>query len=637
MKHDQDLCVECAYVGTCNGQPADDCDLMNLVEFEAALNDRLAKLDDQFSTINDVLNEKKEAFKEMYRRNPKLSHDEAISFLQATNEAFDLTNPDGSLQQNTMQEQLTDLQDQLVQLQEQLARQHEISAEAEEMRAQLVDQKNQLDNKCHGLEQRLNEEKLKSQTLFEAIINLQAREKGLEGQLVEKEVARQNLEAEKISLEKKWDRRQEDLVQTNDKLVKTQREKTNLEQGFEELQSSLSRAERRNEELQSALDNETREKFNLVQELKKVNSNLQDDIAAEYSEVEDSEVEDFEAEDFEADVEIRRLKRHLKEIQKRLQRRNEVLKSALDNETRVKSNLVEEVKKLNSKLEDEIEKLTRDLNEDSEAEDSDAGDSDAEDSETDGEIRRLEGNLKEIQKRLQRRNEEVLSALDNKAREKSFLIGELKKVNSNLRILTRKDSGSEDSGSEDSESEYFDAEDSIVEDSEADGELRRLKGNLKDVMSALDKKERVKSFLIGELKKVNSNLRILTRNDSESEYSESEDSEAEDFETDGEMRRLEGHLEEIQKRVRDAIRVKSEQTMRIKSLNATEQIIICDSFSDDNVGVTVSSCKRSVKKCGYIGYCFLNHPKIEKNQILKWSLRVPKFLFGYIGMVIILE
>jgi len=52
---------------------------------------------------------------------------------------------------------------------------------------------------------------------------------------------------------------------------------------------------------------------------------------------------------------------------------------------------------------------------------------------------------------------------------------------------------------------------------------------------------------------------------------------------------------------------------------------------------TVSSCKRSIKKYAMLGYCFLNHPKIKKNQILKWSLRVPKFEYGLIGMVIILE
>ena len=86
MKHDQNLCFECAYVGTCDGKAADDCDLMNLTEFETALNKRLETLNEQFSRISDVLKMKKEAFVEMYRKNPKISHDELVSFLQATNE-----------------------------------------------------------------------------------------------------------------------------------------------------------------------------------------------------------------------------------------------------------------------------------------------------------------------------------------------------------------------------------------------------------------------------------------------------------------------------------------------------------------------------------------------------------------------
>ena len=70
----------------------------------------------------------------------------------------------------------------------------------------------------------------------------------------------------------------------------------------------------------------------------------------------------------------------------------------------------------------------------------------------------------------------------------------------------------------------------------------------------------------------------------------------------------------------------------------SKQTIVCDRFSDDNKNVTVSSCKRLVKRdaTGH-GYCFIKHPKIKKNQILKWSLRVPKFRYGYLGMVIILE
>ena len=65
-----------------------------------------------------------------------------------------------------------------------------------------------------------------------------------------------------------------------------------------------------------------------------------------------------------------------------------------------------------------------------------------------------------------------------------------------------------------------------------------------------------------------------------------------------------------------------------------EKEFVCESFSETKKNVIVSSCKRSVKSSAY-GYCFINHPPIGKNQILKWSLRVPKFGNGIIGIVII--
>ena len=78
------------------------------------------------------------------------------------------------------------------------------------------------------------------------------------------------------------------------------------------------------------------------------------------------------------------------------------------------------------------------------------------------------------------------------------------------------------------------------------------------------------------------------------------------------------------------------ETIQPQSVIETKQTIICQSFSDDNYNVTVSSCKRSVTSNGF-GYCFLKHPKMQKNQILKWSLRVPKDKSGWIGMVIMPE
>ena len=79
------------------------------------------------------------------------------------------------------------------------------------------------------------------------------------------------------------------------------------------------------------------------------------------------------------------------------------------------------------------------------------------------------------------------------------------------------------------------------------------------------------------------------------------------------------------------------ETVETAPVIESKQTIVFQSFSDDNYNVTVSNDKRSVKVDGSYGYCFVNHPKLQNNQILKWSLRVPKFNDGYIGMVIILE
>ena len=80
------------------------------------------------------------------------------------------------------------------------------------------------------------------------------------------------------------------------------------------------------------------------------------------------------------------------------------------------------------------------------------------------------------------------------------------------------------------------------------------------------------------------------------------------------------------------------ETVQPTPVTEGKETIICQSFFDDNYKVTVSNGKRSVKHTGYIGlgYCFLNHEKIKKDQILKWSLSVPK-CYGNIGMVIILK
>ena len=108
-----------------------------------------------------------------------------------------------------------------------------------------------------------------------------------------------------------------------------------------------------------------------------------------------------------------------------------------------------------------------------------------------------------------------------------------------------------------------------------------------------------------------------------------------------------GDLQQTQTRLQNAERTNTEQSEKIKKLerdlkvalgDPRKQTIVCQSFSDDNENVTVSNDKRSVKQNGSgNGYCFLNHPKLQKNQILKWSVRVPKHKYGWIGMVIMLD
>ena len=79
------------------------------------------------------------------------------------------------------------------------------------------------------------------------------------------------------------------------------------------------------------------------------------------------------------------------------------------------------------------------------------------------------------------------------------------------------------------------------------------------------------------------------------------------------------------------------------SIAENKKIIICDSFLEDNLAVNVTNCKRCIQNVyHYPGYCFLGYPNIEKNQILRWTLRIPKHEHNvwniiFIGTVIILE
>ena len=100
--------------------------------------------------------------------------------------------------------------------------------------------------------------------------------------------------------------------------------------------------------------------------------------------------------------------------------------------------------------------------------------------------------------------------------------------------------------------------------------------------------------------------------------------------------------EEIIEMYRKDPRFSREEAVRalqkiIQDFDSHKDVVVCQSFSDDNVNVDVSSCRRIVKlNAGSpVGYCFLNHPKIEKNQVLQWTVRVPKFHCEHIiGMVI---
>ena len=76
------------------------------------------------------------------------------------------------------------------------------------------------------------------------------------------------------------------------------------------------------------------------------------------------------------------------------------------------------------------------------------------------------------------------------------------------------------------------------------------------------------------------------------------------------------------------------ETLAVNETSENEEskkVIVCQSFSDDYFDIDVSSCKQIVKftdeqEYGF-GYCFLNHPTIKKDQVLQWTVRVPKFYF----------
>ena len=145
MKHDRSVCHKCKEDELCDGQPADNCDFMKLHEFEYNFNVRLTKVNKQFTTMKNVLEAKKEALIKIYRKDPRISHDDAVSSLEKTIEDFDPLNPVG------------DHNAQLENLQKQLAEQQKIIAEAGDMRARLAKTERDKIN----LEQRLQQTQIR--------------------------------------------------------------------------------------------------------------------------------------------------------------------------------------------------------------------------------------------------------------------------------------------------------------------------------------------------------------------------------------------------------------------------------------------------------------------------------------------
>ena len=76
----------------CDGQTANDCDIMSLTEYESTLNDQLVKLDHQFAEIGEELEAKKADFVEIYRKDPRISRDEEFTNLKQMIQDFNPMN-----------------------------------------------------------------------------------------------------------------------------------------------------------------------------------------------------------------------------------------------------------------------------------------------------------------------------------------------------------------------------------------------------------------------------------------------------------------------------------------------------------------------------------------------------------------
>ena len=173
-------------------------------------------------------------------------------------------------------------------------------------------------------------------------------------------------------------------------------------------------------------------------------------------------------------------------------------------------------------------------------------------------------------------------------------------------------------------------------------EKSNLEKRINELQSILNSETRDKSSLTKELNKIkeaNSNLKI----ENEKLAKDLKDVTLSRSEADGERKRLEEILQETQTRLQEAERVKAKETVRIKQMNATKQIIVCTRFDKRGKNFRISACRRSVKGdnrwSSHPGFCYLKHPKLRENQILQWTLRVPsrKVRRGTIGKVITVE
>ena len=63
----------------CDGQVANDCDIISLVKYESMLKEQMKIVDDEFKEItveiNEVLNAKKKSLIERYRKDPRIQND----------------------------------------------------------------------------------------------------------------------------------------------------------------------------------------------------------------------------------------------------------------------------------------------------------------------------------------------------------------------------------------------------------------------------------------------------------------------------------------------------------------------------------------------------------------------------------